>query len=65
MAPTPTMTGAYAATCSDLRNALTAWRAIQSKNLVTLNAALGANHAPLLAMPSTIAAPVCPTTAAR
>jgi len=65
MAPTPAMAGAYAATCSDLRSALTAWRTIQSKNLVTLNAALAASHAPPLAMPSTIAAPVCPTSAAR
>ncbi|HEY6359104.1 MAG TPA: hypothetical protein VIX35_12710, partial [Vicinamibacterales bacterium] len=65
MAPTPAMTGAYAATCSDLRNALTGWQTIQSRNLVTLNAALAANHAPPLAMPPTIAAPVCPATAAR
>lgn len=65
MAPTPAMTGAYAATCSDLRNALAAWRTIQSKSLAPLNAALAANHAPPLAPPSVIAAPMCPTTAGR
>jgi len=65
MAPTPAMTGAYAAACRDLKNGLAAWRTIQSENLAALNAALTANHVPPLAVPSTIAAPVCPTTAAR
>jgi hypothetical protein len=65
MAPTPAMTGAYATACGDLKNSLTAWRTIQSEHLAALNAALVASHVPPLAMPSTLAAPVCPTTAAR
>jgi hypothetical protein len=65
MAPTPAMTGAYAAACSDLKSGLTAWRSIQSENLSPLNAALAASHVPPLAIPSTLVAPVCPTTTAR
>jgi photosystem II stability/assembly factor-like uncharacterized protein len=60
MAPTPAMTGAYAVACSDLANGLSAWRAVQSKQLAALNAKLRANGVAALPVPAPIAAPVCP-----
>src|SRR5262249_55497486 len=60
MAPTPAMTGAYAAVCTDLVSGLTAWRTVQSKQLKALNAKLTASGAPVVPVPAPIAAPVCP-----
>ena len=63
MAPTPAMTGAYAVACTDLANALTAWKAVQSKQLAAVNAKLKANGVPALPIPTPIAGPVCPARA--
>jgi len=63
MAPTAAMTGAYAAACTDLANGLTAWKAVQSKQLGALNAKLKANGVPVVPLPASIAVPVCPARA--
>src|SRR5262249_15318474 len=54
MAPTPAMTGAYAAACSELRGGLVQWRAIQTKQLAALNAALTAGQARTLPVPPAV-----------
>ncbi|HEX5473963.1 MAG TPA: YCF48-related protein [Vicinamibacterales bacterium] len=60
VAPTPSMTGAYAAACGSLRSALSDWTALQSQELGQVNAALASGGAPPVPMPQAIALPVCP-----
>jgi photosystem II stability/assembly factor-like uncharacterized protein len=64
-APTPSMMGAYAAPCRDLRTALSTWRTVQSQQLARLNAALAAAGAPRLPVPARIPLPACPAPTPR
>jgi hypothetical protein len=60
MAPTPTMTSAFAGPCGDLRTALTSWRTIVTRDLAALNALLARDHAAPIPVPSPMPAmPVC------
>jgi hypothetical protein len=59
-APTPATQAEYAATCSDLKKAVTAWQGITTKDLVAFNALLSKNNlTPLAGDPPALAVPVC------
>jgi photosystem II stability/assembly factor-like uncharacterized protein len=65
MAPTEAMLRAWAAACSDLRSAVTTWRAINERDLAAFNAVLSAaNLSPIPAAAPVLPLPAC-TLAAR
>jgi hypothetical protein len=64
-APTAAMIAGYAARCRDLRTAVERWTAINSKDLVDLNAVLGKNGIQTVPPAKGVAPPVCVATVAR
>ena len=59
-APTQAEIDTWESDCKDYNAALTAWKKVQSKDLVSFNELLGKNHLSLVQVsPSTLADPVC------
>ena len=59
MAPNPSKYHAWATACSDLRSAIAAWRAINTRELPAINAALATAHLAPIAAAAGLTEPAC------
>ncbi len=60
MAPSPSMTAAWASSCKDLRAAATSWQAVVARDLPTLNGVLAKDGIKPVAPPKTaVTVPIC------